>query len=362
MTYQKTAFALLLAIGLFVLPAVAAADCTSPNEPEATIEYFSADKTYKYCDGTNWIDMSGGCGTLGGLTDVVITSPADGVALIYENASGNWIDSGCDTTPNGFDFADSFDVTLDALESSNIIQITGINCAATVAISGDGSPKFRTCSDASCSTVLTNWTNSPGTISVNQYIQIQLTASSTALTTRTADVNIGSGSADWNVRTTGPKIVFVTSTSYKGSDVGSVILAHNACQSLAATAGFPGTFKAWIADTSSDDPESTFTQPTKDYALVNGTVIANGWSDLVDGTLDNAINRDENSTLVSAASVWTGSNENGSSAGHDCNGWSDSTGAYWGWRGRTDKTNFQWSRDNTQTCDSTTLRLFCFEQ
>ncbi len=357
----------LAAMIFFMSPRAAVADCTSPNEPEATIEYFSADKAYKFCDGTDWIDIGGGGGSLAldDLTDVVITSPADGASLIYEQASGNWIDDDgavCDTMPNGFDFTDAVDINFGVLTNSNIIQITGITCSAMVTISGDGAPQYRTCSDASCSTVLTTWTNNSASISVNQYIQLRLTAAGASLTTRTADVNIGSGSADWDVTTVWPKRVFVTSTSYNGSGVGGVAGAHAKCQARATAGGLTGTFKAWISGTSSDDPESTFTQPTQDYGLLNGTVIANGWTDLVDSSLDNVINRDEfNNVVGSTNKVWTGVSFDGTSTGWDCSDWTSSSSSTFAYTGAVNATDTKWTMEGLQTCNNT-RRLYCFEQ
>lgn len=46
---------MLIAVGLFSTGA--RADCTNPAGPEGVLGYFSADKTYKFCDGTDWVWM-----------------------------------------------------------------------------------------------------------------------------------------------------------------------------------------------------------------------------------------------------------------------------------------------------------------
>lgn len=61
------AVALLIAASL--IPSPAQADCTAPAAVEGTIEYFSAQKIFKYCDGTSWNFLGNGGGTaLSGIT------------------------------------------------------------------------------------------------------------------------------------------------------------------------------------------------------------------------------------------------------------------------------------------------------
>lgn len=41
------------------------ADCTSPAAPAGRMDYFGApDHTFKFCNGTSWVEMSGGSGVL----------------------------------------------------------------------------------------------------------------------------------------------------------------------------------------------------------------------------------------------------------------------------------------------------------
>ena len=61
------AVALLIAASL--IPSPAQADCTAPAAVEGTIEYFSAQQIFKYCDGTSWNFLGSGGGTaLSGIT------------------------------------------------------------------------------------------------------------------------------------------------------------------------------------------------------------------------------------------------------------------------------------------------------
>jgi hypothetical protein len=120
------------------------------------------------------------------------------------------------------------------------------------------------------------------------------------------------------------KVVFVSSQLYDGNfGAGQRVLGHleadNRCQALADGAGLGGTFKAWISgrvDTGSGPlPHGAvdrFTQSTMPYKLVNGAKVADNWTDLTDGSLDHAIDLDENGSPVGGeARVWTNTRTDG---------------------------------------------------
>ena len=134
---------------------------------------------------------SGGVSTLRSAT-VVVGGVADEWQVTTE---------GADSTPAAFSFTDQTDVAVATVISSNILQITGINVAVTVTISGSGSPEYRTCSTSNCSSVIQNWTTGSGSISNNQYLQLRQTSAATGNTLRSATVNVGTGSDQWNVTT-----------------------------------------------------------------------------------------------------------------------------------------------------------------
>ncbi|MCA9638983.1 MAG: DUF4215 domain-containing protein, partial [Myxococcales bacterium] len=77
--------------------------------------------------------------------------------------------------------------------------------------------------------------------------------------------------------------VFVTSTLYQGN-LGGLAGADAKCQARAQAAGLPGTFLAWLSD-NTNNPNTRFTKSMGPYVLVNGTKIANNYTDLTDGTL-----------------------------------------------------------------------------
>ncbi len=150
------------------LPAYAQ-DCTTPDGYEPEIEYFDADNMYKFCNGTEWVNLVGG-------------------------------GSGADIQPDNFSFTDQTGVTNSTLVSSNILQITGMDNGTSISIAGDGTPAYRICADATCSAAPA-YTTSAGTINANQYVQLRLTSNASALTANSATITIGTSSDIWSVTT-----------------------------------------------------------------------------------------------------------------------------------------------------------------
>lgn len=105
-----------------------------------------------------------------------------------------------DTTPNAFSFTDVTGQPLSSVVTSNIVQITGVDSAPT-SISGGGSPEYRVCSDSSCGTVVTNWTNAAASVSNNYYIQLRLTSSASETTALAATMTVGGSNDVWSVTT-----------------------------------------------------------------------------------------------------------------------------------------------------------------
>lgn len=111
----------------------------------------------------------------------------------------------CDNAPALPVFADQTNLATSSLTSSNIVLVTGMDaaCNATVGISGTGgSPQYRVCSDAACSTVTQNWTAANNTIAMQGlYIQLRATSSASVATNFAVTLSIGSVSSVWNIST-----------------------------------------------------------------------------------------------------------------------------------------------------------------
>jgi hypothetical protein len=159
-----------------------------------------------------------------------------------------------------------------------------------------------------------------------------------------------------------PKTVFITSAFYAGYRVGGLDGADAECQGLAVDAGLEGTYKAWLS-TDTESAADRLTHATVPYVLVDGTVIAENWTDLTDGSLLAPINLDETGA-VGFGSAWTSTQADGSYWGtpgdeDDCTDWSHD--AYYGGIGLAYRVDSAWSAGSGDYCGAW-YPLYCFEQ
>jgi hypothetical protein len=108
-----------------------------------------------------------------------------------------------DPTPDTISFSNEANATTSTLYTSDIQQVTGINCSVSVTIAGQGSPQYQTCSDASCTTVVQGWTSSPSSITTGQYLQARLTTDTVGGASFQATLIVGSGATVWTVTNAG---------------------------------------------------------------------------------------------------------------------------------------------------------------
>jgi hypothetical protein len=157
---------------------------------------------------------------------------------------------------------------------------------------------------------------------------------------------------------------------YTGN-LGGLSGADAKCQALANAAGLSGTYRAWLSD-NTGSPSTRFTKHSGPYVLVNNTVIANGWNDLIKGSLVNPINLTEKNTApplgnTSCAgggfpTVWTNTNTNGTmtSSSHSCSNWASTSGSsYWG---KADDKSSSWTAWCSGGICSWVSPLYCFQQ
>ncbi|MFT4041478.1 MAG: hypothetical protein QM692_25060, partial [Thermomicrobiales bacterium] len=102
------------------------------------------------------------------------------------------------------------------------------------------------------------------------------------------------------------------SSSGQNGNLGGAPGADGRRQNLANLAKLPGTYKAWLSDATSS-PATRFTKATVPYTLVDGTVIAQNWTDLISGTLRHAIDLTKQGTGIPGIDqAWTATEANGS--------------------------------------------------
>jgi hypothetical protein len=161
----------------------------------------------------------------------------------------------------------------------------------------------------------------------------------------------------------GPCRVFLSSVLYDGN-LGGLSGADANCQGLAAAMGLPGTYKAWLSDTTSS-PSSRFVPSNGPYRLVNGTTIAANWTDLTDGTLLAPISVTETGGGVGATdNTWTYTRMDGTPGGINtvhCKNWSTSAPISGGDVGGANFIDDLWTQAGGSSCDSA-CHLYCFQQ
>lgn len=165
------------------------------------------------------------------------------------------------------------------------------------------------------------------------------------------------------------RLMFTTSAPYEGGKLGGLAGADAICQAHAAQAHRTGVFQAWLSD-STGSPSTRMIRGTGDYVLVDGTVVAHGWDDLVDGQLEHIVNLDETGAAHGAGqsvhcaegiSAWTGTDFDGRFDPFDysCGHW-DNPNSY-GLIGDTTEKSRSWTSSCTVVCTES-LFLYCVEQ
>ena len=157
---------------------------------------------------------------------------------------------------------------------------------------------------------------------------------------------------------------FVTSTTHNGN-FGGLTGADAFCQGRADAAGLPGTYLAWLGDTTGS-PSTRFTVAGVPYFQPNGgnaVKVVDSTADLLDGSLDAPLGRTEAGAAVSAL-PWT--NVNGAGAALNpivsCVAWTSGTNANTGQLGSTTATNTNWTVGGGGASCNSSYPLFCFAQ
>ena len=160
------------------------------------------------------------------------------------------------------------------------------------------------------------------------------------------------------------KIVFVTSEIYNGA-LGGLAGADAKCQERADVARRSGTFKAWLSDrTASVEDRFDRSRDGAAFVRTDGVRVANNWQDLTDGTLLEAITRDEFGN-DRANSVWTNTGIGGDARGSDgdCYHWSTASSTAFSRIGSVFETDSRWTvRDAINWSCDRQYRLYCFQQ
>jgi hypothetical protein len=180
-----------------------------------------------------------------------------------------------------------------------------------------------------------------------------------------SDAGTGSGS---DGSTLPEHRIFVTSAPIDGN-MGGLVGADNLCNRLAKDAGLTGPYLAWLAD-ETNTPASRMRHHEGLYKLVDGTVVSDGFGDLVDGTLLHAIDVDERGNpstgtfICRGGEVWSNVDIVGDRRSvQACSDWTDASSTNTGASGNVTNSDAPWTEGECLPigCDSM-LPIYCVEQ
>jgi len=169
-----------------------------------------------------------------------------------------------------------------------------------------------------------------------------------AATTVTASFTAGA--------TTGPNLVFVTSTTTAGN-FGGVTGGDAICGARASAAGLAGTYRAWLSTSSVAAIDRLGS--ASGWVRTDGKPFANSQADLVAGKIYYPILTDELGVPLPYATAWTGTTDNGQwDGGQQCGNWTNTT-SVGVTAGSTLGATGDWTAATGNSCSSE-LRLYCF--
>jgi hypothetical protein len=164
--------------------------------------------------------------------------------------------------------------------------------------------------------------------------------------------------------------VFVTSANYDGN-LGGLEGADAICQTTADGAGLGGVWKAWLSD-STTPAASRMIHSVNPYKLLNGTTIANNWTDLTDGSVMAPVNITEQGIPAARPFLtWTNTKSNGEIQDppapglyQSCNNWTSNASNVTTIRGATGSTSGKstWTSNFSSQACGVQIKLYCIEQ
>lgn len=159
---------------------------------------------------------------------------------------------------------------------------------------------------------------------------------------------------------------FVTSVQKPGGELEGLKLADALCANLADDQGWPDglTYRAWLSD-STTDARDRFKQGRGRLVMANGLVLAESWSALLAGKLENPLEVTEKSETYQGA-VWTGTRPDGAGVpdAEHCEDWATKAVLPKGYFGYSDRTTGEWTLavddDQPASC-YVDFAVYCFQ-
>jgi hypothetical protein len=241
------------------------------------------------------------------------------------------------------------------------VQATATPTITWSAAEGAANYTVNITSDAACENIYKSYSNilEPSfTITegiANGFWHICVTAQDLASNSRQASNNGLLMTVD------GPfQYLFATSSTFTGSQIGSLENADDICTLNAFIGnlipdwnGIDRTYRAVLSTSSVNAKDRVVTD--RSIFNRNNQLITFG-SGLWTGVLVNAVQYDENGSLIGSAPVWSGSNSDGTFAADHCSDWTSDAGL--GATGLSDKNDATFISNESLGC-STPQRLYC---
>jgi len=147
---------------------------------------------------------------------------------------------------------------------------------------------------------------------------------------------------------------------------GGLAAADAMCSLFARTAGLPGTYKAWLSD-STTSAADRLTHAEVPYITPAGEVVAANWDDLTDGSLLNPIIDTENGEWLGYGAAYTNTTISGEILYGDpaasCYDWTSTSENAIARYGYVRSVDSVWTSFQQTTCDNLTdLHLYCVQQ
>lgn len=196
------------------------------------------------------------------------------------------------------------------------------------------------------------------------------------LTSTSFEITVGMGQSEGNtaVTVTNPnaevatssmyffdgnaKLVFVTSALMAGGLIQPISVVDAFCTQSAADAGLTGSYVGWYSDpANSISAKDRLPSVGGPWVRTDGVVVANGLSDLIDGSIAASISLNEYGSAVFTTSVATKTFASGDFDPNNCSGTSPSSG----YVGSAISTDEKWTYNSTTYCSSN-QHFYCFEQ
>lgn len=140
----------------------------------------------------------------------------------------------------------------------------------------------------------------------------------------------------------------------------SLCATRAAASSISAIRAVTG-WETWLS-TSTSNARDRIVHTSGNYVNPNGVVLAAGYAQLIDGSLDVAMNKDENGATVSGGTLaWTSTAATGLwNGGNSCSGWTSTASSLTN-VGRTDLVaSPAWSVATNADCSGVGPYLYCF--